>query len=78
MRKYAKPSVVDLFAGAGLLTWASASERFQVMRAIEQNSVASETYRNDYFTRILTSTGVPAEGINRIVYSPGFVPAASS
>lgn len=47
MRKYAKPSVVDLFAGAGLLSHAFVSERFHVVRAIEQNSVASETYRNN-------------------------------
>ena len=40
-----KPSVVDLFAGAGLLSSAFATEGFRVTLAIEQNEVAAETYR---------------------------------
>ena len=47
MRESGKPSVVDLFAGAGLLSHAFTSERFQVLRAIEQNPLAAETYRNN-------------------------------
>jgi DNA (cytosine-5)-methyltransferase 1 len=47
MRTPVKPKVVDLFAGAGLLSHAFAVERFHVVRAIEQNTVAAETYRRN-------------------------------
>src|SRR5215208_583843 len=40
-----RPTVVDLFAGAGLLSSAFVAERFRVVLAIEQNRVAAATYR---------------------------------
>lgn len=42
-----KPSVVDLFAGAGLLSSAFLSERFSILRAIERDVVAAATYRSN-------------------------------
>jgi DNA (cytosine-5)-methyltransferase 1 len=46
MRKVVKKlTVVDLFAGAGLLSSAFVTEGFRVTLAIEQNRVATETYR---------------------------------
>ena len=46
MRKRSnRPTVVDLFAGAGLFSSAFAAEGFRVVLAIEQNAVAAETYR---------------------------------
>ncbi len=47
MRILGKPKVVDLFAGAGLLSHAFAIERFRIVRAIEQNAVAAATYRRN-------------------------------
>jgi len=41
----AKPTVVDLFSGAGLLSHAFVAEGFQVLRAVEFNPIAAETYR---------------------------------
>lgn len=40
-------TVVDLFAGAGLLSGAFVSEGFRIVRAIEANEVASATYRRN-------------------------------
>jgi DNA (cytosine-5)-methyltransferase 1 len=39
-----RPRVVDLFAGAGLLSHAFAQEGFDVVFAVEQNAVACRTY----------------------------------
>lgn len=39
--------VIDLFSGAGLLSSAFVSEGFRVTLAVEQNSVAAETYRTN-------------------------------
>lgn len=47
MQPAKKLRVVDLFAGAGLLSYAFKSERFQILRAIEQNTVAAQTYRQN-------------------------------
>ena len=47
MRTSGKPKVVDLFAGAGLLSHAFLAERFQVVYAIEQNAIAAQTYRRN-------------------------------
>ncbi len=40
-----KPTVVDLFAGAGLLSSAFKAQGFRVTLAVEQNAVAAATYR---------------------------------
>jgi DNA (cytosine-5)-methyltransferase 1 len=40
-----RPSVVELFAGAGLFSYAFACEQFDIIRAIEIDSIAAETYR---------------------------------
>jgi DNA (cytosine-5)-methyltransferase 1 len=47
MRKNGKPKVVDLFSGAGLLSYAFVSENFHILRAIEQNTIAAQTYREN-------------------------------
>lgn len=41
------PRVIDLFAGAGLLSHAFTAEKFQVVRAIEQCTIAAQTYRQN-------------------------------
>jgi DNA (cytosine-5)-methyltransferase 1 len=41
------PTTVDLFAGAGLLSGAFATEGFELIRAIELDSVAAVTYRKN-------------------------------
>jgi DNA (cytosine-5)-methyltransferase 1 len=43
--KSSKPTVVDLFAGAGLFSHAFQREGFDVQRAIELDRLAAETYR---------------------------------
>lgn len=43
-RRSTKPRVVELFAGAGLFSHAFAAEGFDVVRAVEINSVAAATY----------------------------------
>ncbi len=45
MSSSSKPTVVDLFAGAGLLSHAFTREGFDVQRAIELDPLAAETYR---------------------------------
>jgi DNA (cytosine-5)-methyltransferase 1 len=55
-----KPAVVDLFAGAGLLSSAFVAERFRVVLAVEQNPVAAETYRTNLGDHVLVGD------INRI------------
>jgi DNA (cytosine-5)-methyltransferase 1 len=48
MRKLTgRPSVVELFAGAGLLSSAFVAEEFRLSLAIEQNAVAAETYKRN-------------------------------
>jgi DNA (cytosine-5)-methyltransferase 1 len=47
------PLVVELFAGAGLLSFAFAAEKFRISLAIEQNAVAAETYRANVGDHIL-------------------------
>ncbi len=42
-----KPTVIDLFAGAGLRSGAFASEGFRIVRAIEVENTAAETYRRN-------------------------------
>lgn len=44
MRLQSQPTVVDLFAGAGLLSYAFAAEGFEVVRAVEIDRVAAATY----------------------------------
>lgn len=47
MRRFGSsgPKVVDLFAGAGLLSFAFAAEGFRIVRAIEQEYAAARTYQ---------------------------------
>src|SRR5207253_2774289 len=47
-----KPTVVDLFAGAGLLSRAFGVEGFHVVEAIEKDRWASETYARNVGTHI--------------------------
>ncbi len=47
MRRGQDLTVVDLFAGAGLLSGAFASEGFRVLRAVDADKVAAETYRRN-------------------------------
>ena len=42
-----RPSTVDLFAGAGLLSSAFASEQFEIIHAIEMDRAAVATYRRN-------------------------------
>ena len=42
-----KPTVTDLYAGAGLFSYAFASEGFEVVRAVEIDPVAASTYRKN-------------------------------
>jgi DNA (cytosine-5)-methyltransferase 1 len=44
-KRSSRPTVIDLFAGAGLFSSAFAAEKFRIALAIEQNAVAAETYR---------------------------------
>lgn len=54
MKKTAnKPRVVDLFAGAGLLSSAFASRGFRISLAVEQNAIAAQTYRSNVGDHIL-------------------------
>lgn len=41
----AKPKAIELFAGAGLFSYAFTKEGFEVVQAVELDSVACETYR---------------------------------
>ena len=50
-----KPSVIELFAGAGLLSSAFVAERFQITRAIEQNAIAARTYRRNVGEHVLVA-----------------------
>jgi len=43
-RKLHSATVIDRYAGAGLLSFAFQEEGFQILRAIERDSVAAETY----------------------------------
>lgn len=47
-----RPTVVDLFAGAGLLSFAFAQEGFAVIRGIEIDPVAASTYARNLGERI--------------------------
>ncbi|MDG3006623.1 DNA cytosine methyltransferase [Paludisphaera mucosa] len=48
MRKLAgRPTAVELFAGAGLLSSAFAAEGFRFSLAVEQNVIAAETYKRN-------------------------------
>lgn len=52
MSRRARPTVVDLFAGAGLLSHAFKTVGFSVIRAIEQDSVAAATYARNLGTHV--------------------------
>lgn len=45
MRESRKPSVIDLFAGAGFLSHAFTAEHFRIVRAVEMNAAAAQSYR---------------------------------
>ena len=47
------PRVVDLFAGAGLLSYAFARQGFEISLAIESDSRAVETYRHNFGDHIV-------------------------
>ncbi len=47
MARRKRPSVVDLFSGAGLLSSAFYSEGFELVRAIEKEASAAATYRRN-------------------------------
>ncbi len=47
-----KPTVTDLFAGAGLFSYAFASEGFDVVRAVEIDRVAASTYAANLGDRV--------------------------
>ena len=47
MAKSTRPEVVDLFAGAGLLSYAFRREGFRVTRALELDVIAASTYRRN-------------------------------
>ena len=47
MAKYSKPKVIDLFAGPGGLSLGLTSAGFEVIAAVELDSDAGKTYRNN-------------------------------
>ncbi len=47
MARNGKPTIVDLFAGAGLLSGAFVAEGFRVVHAVEADKTAAETYRRN-------------------------------
>ena len=49
------PRVVDLFAGAGLLSYAFLQEGFSISLAIEKDSRAAETYRRNVGNHVICS-----------------------
>jgi DNA (cytosine-5)-methyltransferase 1 len=51
-RRAPRPTVVDLFAGAGLFSYAFEREGFSVVRAIEQNRHAAATYAANLGQRV--------------------------
>lgn len=48
-----KPRVVDLFAGAGLLSWAFTRAGFEIVRAVEIDRPAATTYRTNLTTHAI-------------------------
>lgn len=52
VRRTTRPTVVDLFAGAGLFSHAFEREGFSVIRAVEMNALAAATYRANFGDRI--------------------------
>jgi DNA (cytosine-5)-methyltransferase 1 len=67
------PTVVDLFAGAGLLSYAFAREGFRVTRAIELNRWAAATYAanlGDHLERLDVAAAVPRGRCDVLVAGP--------
>jgi len=50
-----KPTVVELFAGAGIFGSAFATERFRLVLAVELNPEAAGTYRRNLGNHIVTA-----------------------
>jgi DNA (cytosine-5)-methyltransferase 1 len=68
-----KPTVIDLFSGAGLFSHAFIKQGFQVIRAIEIDPIATATYRNNIGNHIqcadVTTVG-PAGKSDVIIAGP--------
>lgn len=60
-----RPEVVELFAGAGLLSYAFAREGFTITRAIELDRTAAETYRRNLGPHVECADVTKAEPVGR-------------
>ena len=49
-----RPTVVDLFAGAGLFSYAFREEGFEIVQAVESNEFAADSYRSNLGDVLIT------------------------
>lgn len=72
-RSTSAPTVVDLFAGAGLFSYAFAREGFRIIRAIELNTLAAQTYAanlGDHIEQADVVAATPAGRCDVLVAGP--------
>ena len=68
-----RPSVVDLFAGAGLFSHAFVAEGFEIVQAVENDPFAAESYRmnlGDAVNAVDIVDATPAESCDVLIAGP--------